>query len=341
MLVKQMLTNYVISKKIIYLRSNSISMKQLFSFAFFTVFLFVSKAQTFNFSVTNEPLVPLEGAQSVGLPVNWDVNTFTMELPFPVNIPGIPPFTTLYCNADQIYSNYPFVEGIPPIDQVKIYGGNYDIAYKASGSVSYKTEGVAPNRKFTIEYLDANFFSQNPDVTTLNIQNTFYENGCISIHLGQSTCENPSVCYDRGVFLIRSYASNKIYFASGTNGIDELTYSEFPAAAFPPNTLPQFDYYPGPNKKIMFCPTNTINVEQVKETIQLCYPNPANDLFYLKGINKNSNVEVINLTGQVVKRFNQTAPESPLIIEDLAKGVYTVRIVFEDNQTIIQKLIKK
>jgi hypothetical protein len=91
----------------------------------------------------------------------------------------------------------------------------------------------------------------------------------------------------------------------------------------------------------MFCPTNTKNVEKVKETIQLCYPNPANDLFYLKGINKNSNVEVINLTGQIVKRFNQTAPESPLNIEDLAKGVYTIKIVFEDNQSKIQKLIKK
>jgi hypothetical protein len=104
---------------------------------------------------------------------------------------------------------------------------------------------IKPKELHQTENLQLNIlmltFLQNPDVTTLNIQNTIYENGCISIHLGQSTCENPSFCYDRGVFLIRSYASNTIYFASGTNGIDELTYSEFPATVFPPNTLPQFD----------------------------------------------------------------------------------------------------
>jgi Secretion system C-terminal sorting domain len=70
------------------------------------------------------------------------------------------------------------------------------------------------------------------------------------------------------------------------------------------------------------------------------YPNPANDKFVLS--NSASNVEVYNLTGQLVKTFKGNFETSHVfLIGDLNTGIYLVRINDDNKRQTTIKLVKE
>ncbi|WP_310557287.1 alpha-amylase family glycosyl hydrolase [Flavobacterium sp.] len=70
------------------------------------------------------------------------------------------------------------------------------------------------------------------------------------------------------------------------------------------------------------------------------YPNPANDKFVLS--NSASNVEVYNLTGQLVKTFKGNFETSHVfLIDDLNTGIYLVRINDDNKRQTTTKLVKE
>ena len=72
------------------------------------------------------------------------------------------------------------------------------------------------------------------------------------------------------------------------------------------------------------------------KNILAIYPNPANDTFQLSITPKN--VEIYNLTGQLVKHYQA---QNIYDIAELTNGVYIVKVITESNQTIALKLIKE
>jgi len=70
------------------------------------------------------------------------------------------------------------------------------------------------------------------------------------------------------------------------------------------------------------------------------YPNPASDYFTLNTIT--SKVEIYSINGQLVKSFNANQlKENQYTISDLNKGIYLVKILNENNEQKVMKLIKQ
>jgi hypothetical protein len=69
------------------------------------------------------------------------------------------------------------------------------------------------------------------------------------------------------------------------------------------------------------------------------YPNPASDRLTFRNATSIRNIEIMNMSGQIIMRVNQWG--SSINISGLSKGVYIVRITNNDNTTCISKLIKK
>ena len=70
------------------------------------------------------------------------------------------------------------------------------------------------------------------------------------------------------------------------------------------------------------------------------YPNPTNgnSIFIEFNQYENSNVEILNLKGQLLKKFKLTGPKTQINIEDLSKGMYFMKIL-NGNQVSTKKLI--
>jgi len=70
------------------------------------------------------------------------------------------------------------------------------------------------------------------------------------------------------------------------------------------------------------------------------HPNPASDYFTLNTIT--SKVEIYSINGQLVKSFNANQlKENQYTISDLNKGIYLVKILNENNEQKVMKLIKQ
>jgi len=77
----------------------------------------------------------------------------------------------------------------------------------------------------------------------------------------------------------------------------------------------------------------------------IIYPNPVTDnKFYVKSEKVIKSVEVINVLGQNIKTVNNetdVAYNIHIDIGNVEKGMYMVKITFDDKKTIIRKLIVK
>lgn len=81
----------------------------------------------------------------------------------------------------------------------------------------------------------------------------------------------------------------------------------------------------------------TDNVAAMSKTA--VYPNPVQDVLYIKNADKGSSVEIFNMVGQKVMAATAVSKEG-LNVSKLAKGAYVVKVK-TGNQTESVKLIKK
>ena len=83
----------------------------------------------------------------------------------------------------------------------------------------------------------------------------------------------------------------------------------------------------------------------VKEKDALVYPNPLiGQKFIVKSESVVSMVEVVNVIGKVVNRTkneNFGLHEMQVFVGNCEKGMYFVKITFEDKRSIIKKLLVK
>ncbi|GHU68662.1 hypothetical protein FACS189413_06100 [Bacteroidia bacterium] len=88
-----------------------------------------------------------------------------------------------------------------------------------------------------------------------------------------------------------------------------------------------------------YVPANPQAIEEMKNesTIRL-YPNPADTYFKVDASASVKEIKVYNLLGQEIY---QSASETEITIAHWAKGQYLVKVQLENNQNLVQKIIKK
>jgi hypothetical protein len=84
----------------------------------------------------------------------------------------------------------------------------------------------------------------------------------------------------------------------------------------------------------------SISEEMGLEKLISLYPNPTNSSFQIIGLaDENVSVEIFNLLGKIVFQQNQILANTPINIDFLQEGYYSV-IVKSQNKTFTKKLIK-
>ena len=71
----------------------------------------------------------------------------------------------------------------------------------------------------------------------------------------------------------------------------------------------------------------------------IVYPNPVNDTFSISIDTKR--VEIYNITGQLVKTFNDTFSDESFSVSELQKGIYLVKVMDNNNNQATKKFIKQ
>lgn len=84
------------------------------------------------------------------------------------------------------------------------------------------------------------------------------------------------------------------------------------------------------------------SVETTTSTSLLIYPNPSSEQIHIQCSNNMKSVEVIDMTGRSVQRVDGIGDSNYILnISNLSQALYFVRVIDENNQQIISKIIKK
>jgi hypothetical protein len=74
------------------------------------------------------------------------------------------------------------------------------------------------------------------------------------------------------------------------------------------------------------------------ETMITIYPNPASQLFSIQGITDILEINILNLSGQMVRSYDSFM--SQYHIADLNPGVYLVQVLSNNGNVTTRKLVK-
>ncbi|MBQ2077592.1 MAG: C10 family peptidase, partial [Bacteroidales bacterium] len=83
------------------------------------------------------------------------------------------------------------------------------------------------------------------------------------------------------------------------------------------------------------------NIEELNSQNINLYPNPTNDILNITSSETISEIEIVNVMGQVVKRIEVNADNAACNVEDLTRGVYVVRISTEGKVISQGKFVKE
>lgn len=89
---------------------------------------------------------------------------------------------------------------------------------------------------------------------------------------------------------------------------------------------------------------NSIEEEKRIESNFGVYPNPSGsfiNLIFNESKGKTYNLEIINLTGQRVKNFENVKPNEPVNLNDITSGVYILMLKQKDSSTTFKKVFIK
>ena len=86
---------------------------------------------------------------------------------------------------------------------------------------------------------------------------------------------------------------------------------------------------------------NIVNVPVAAETIDLqdidVYPNPVGNTLNITSSETISEIEIVNVMGQVVRRIEVNADNAVCDVEDLKAGVYIVRIHGKNTESVVSQ----
>jgi hypothetical protein len=70
------------------------------------------------------------------------------------------------------------------------------------------------------------------------------------------------------------------------------------------------------------------------------YPNPTNDFLFINANKNIVNIELYNIYGKIIKEFKVFSKEIKLPISTLDEGFYFIKLLFNNNQIYIGKILK-
>lgn len=142
-------------------------------------------------------------------------------------------------------------------------------------------------------------------------------------------------------------------FTSNASNNDSVWWDFGDATAGTNTTNPTHNYTTVGSFDVWFYAYNDCHVDSTSLTVTTddvgikndnlsfeIYPNPANDLVYIKGALDNSKIEVLNLLGQVVYSTTTSNQLTTLSMSNFSSGTYFIRIT-QDGNSLTQKLIVK
>jgi hypothetical protein len=162
-------------------------------------------AQTYDVTASHTPFVALENPQ-VLTDEPWDILEFQLPLGFEFEFFDI---TTedLFCIANSFGGDFELNEDIDHLYQVlPFFAGLIDRGYQQDSALSpihYKTEGMAGERVFTLEFIEAGLFNgleteEGIFLDYISFQLRLFEaSGDIEFHIGpHSILEDPVIVFD-------------------------------------------------------------------------------------------------------------------------------------------------
>ncbi len=84
----------------------------------------------------------------------------------------------------------------------------------------------------------------------------------------------------------------------------------------------------------------TLSTPDFGQDIFKMYPNPVNSgVVFIQSNQIVEKLSVYNLLGQLVKEVNAPKENQPVVLNNLSKGVYLAKIIFEGNKSVTRKIV--
>lgn len=128
-------------------------------------------------------------------------------------------------------------------------------------------------------------------------------------------------------------SSNQI---SMPGGMDNLIQSDAPNFSNP-ESIYTYPCTTIQNPRQIYCGIVTSNIETSTNKHISIFPNPANTALNIETEKTISKIEIFNVQGELVK----TASTKNIQIQELSGGIYFVKVIFNDNNVGIKKVIKE
>lgn len=316
------------------------SLIRLVLFLFSLCVASAASAQSYDVTVTNEPFSFMENRELAELDLStndWPV----FEIPIGFD------FTFFDITSNTIYSAANSFGGYTALNQdesdlymLMHFYANFVQRGESQDSiiskVYFKTEGVAPNRIFNLEYNDMGFFfglidsDSGIQLDYINIQVRLYEaSGMIEYHIGPySVQEDPEEVFDGFPGPIIGIMSNVQNVQGGDFGEVVLLTGSTESPVITDNPFSFMEWPVPENTVFRFSRSTTSNVYTEADTYtSKVYPNPTGDI-----INVNANAdfeyfEIYDLNGKKIQESKINAAD----ITNLASGIYSVKITFKDK----------
>lgn len=96
--------------------------------------------------------------------------------------------------------------------------------------------------------------------------------------------------------------------------------------------------YDGNGLKLYKLTTNNLGVEDYDENDFVLYPNPVQDILHLETTEKIHEIALYSITG---KRLQSWEEQSEIDLSLFASGNYLLKIITDNNQTIVKQILKK
>ena len=308
--------------------------KLVLTFSLLTLVILFVHGQTYHLTVSSEPYVNLAGGTSL-VNESWDDPSFTVPIGFTFqfyekNVTALVQLSELSYpilsdGSINLIQNMFFPFGADLIDRGYATG-------EQLSPITYKTEGTAGQRVFTIEWNNAGFYNQffiDGVITDyVNVQMRLYEsNGDIEYHYGPSSITVPETDYDDSGPFVGIIENLNLQTKEGEGeailltgnpsepGIVETYSAVYLNGTIPANTVYKF------SREITDIDDPSVSLNRL-----YYHPNPASDVIWLDEEMENritSPIEVYNAIGGLVMKDSDPVSVD---ISGLENGVYFIRV---------------
>ena len=94
------------------------------------------------------------------------------------------------------------------------------------------------------------------------------------------------------------------------------------------------------NENVSNCHQETLNINDLRQSVIEIYPNPVQDILTLKSDKLITYISIYNIQGKIIMRRDIQNMESVLNLENLLRGVYFLMIGTEDSDYQLTKILK-